>query len=397
MTRPDYSSCTLEELRDVAAHIDQAEYPERYAEVQHQIALREQGTGPDPADTSGSENTAEQMPGAHEVTFTGSGGEFFRIWIVNLLLSLVTLGIYSAWATVRNRRYLYGNTDLDGSRFDFHGSPLAILKGRVIAVVLFIAYAFGGDFHFAIPLVALSVLFLGFPWIMVTALRFRLSNTSWKSLRFGFTARPAEAYRLFALPALVMLTAYAGMIVFAFDGFQSPAPPSMPVFLGWTVILLLVSAWVIPVLTYRARTLIMNNVRYGNHAFTAKLRSSVFFTAFFQALGLGFAAFLVIAVVMFLAMMVLFPFAANAEGGLVMGFVFVVIYGLAVPLYLLPFAAWHVLTTNHVISSAQIENLRFNMAMQVFGYWSVLVSNAIVAVLSLGLAIPWTKVRMLKY
>ncbi|MFB1034562.1 MAG: DUF898 family protein, partial [Sinobacterium sp.] len=35
------------------------------------------------------------------VKFLGKTGEFFSIWIVNLLLTIVTLGIYSAWATVR--------------------------------------------------------------------------------------------------------------------------------------------------------------------------------------------------------------------------------------------------------------------------------------------------------
>jgi len=37
--------------------------------------------------------------------FTGKGGEYFRIWIVNICLTILTLGIYSAWATVRTRRY----------------------------------------------------------------------------------------------------------------------------------------------------------------------------------------------------------------------------------------------------------------------------------------------------
>jgi uncharacterized membrane protein YjgN (DUF898 family) len=38
--------------------------------------------------------------------FRGTGGEYFRIWIVNLLLTILTLGIYSAWAKVRQLRYL---------------------------------------------------------------------------------------------------------------------------------------------------------------------------------------------------------------------------------------------------------------------------------------------------
>jgi uncharacterized membrane protein YjgN (DUF898 family) len=36
--------------------------------------------------------------------FTGCAGEYFRIWIVNVCLSVLTLGIYSAWAKVRRKR-----------------------------------------------------------------------------------------------------------------------------------------------------------------------------------------------------------------------------------------------------------------------------------------------------
>ena len=37
--------------------------------------------------------------------FTGTGGEYFRIWIVNVMLSVVTFGIYSAWAKARRLQY----------------------------------------------------------------------------------------------------------------------------------------------------------------------------------------------------------------------------------------------------------------------------------------------------
>ena len=60
--------------------------------------------------------------------FHGQGSEFFRIWIVNLVLTILTLGIYSAWAKVRTKRYFYGNTELAGDRFDYLASPIAILK-----------------------------------------------------------------------------------------------------------------------------------------------------------------------------------------------------------------------------------------------------------------------------
>ena len=73
--------------------------------------------------------------------FKGSGSEYFKIWIVNLFLSILTLGIYSAWAKVRRKRYLYGNTSVKGASFEYHASPLTILKGRLIAVALLIVYS----------------------------------------------------------------------------------------------------------------------------------------------------------------------------------------------------------------------------------------------------------------
>ena len=32
---------------------------------------------------------------AYPLEFTGSGGEYFRVWIVNVLLGIVTLGFYT--------------------------------------------------------------------------------------------------------------------------------------------------------------------------------------------------------------------------------------------------------------------------------------------------------------
>src|SRR5574340_1245627 len=72
--------------------------------------------------------------------FTARGTGYFGIWIVNLLLSVLTLGVYSAWAKVRRLQYFYRNTSLAGVAFAYHGQPLAILRGLVIAVVLLVAY-----------------------------------------------------------------------------------------------------------------------------------------------------------------------------------------------------------------------------------------------------------------
>lgn len=126
--------------------------------------------------------------------FTGNGSEYFRIWIVNLLLSIVTLGIYSPWAKVRRNQYFYRHTLLADSGFDYHGDPKSILKGRVIAVLLFGSYSFSSRFDPTIAAVIFLAILAVLPWLLVRSLRFRLHNTSYRGLRFGFHGQTGPAY-----------------------------------------------------------------------------------------------------------------------------------------------------------------------------------------------------------
>ena len=79
-------------------------------------------------------------------SYTGVTSEYFRIWIVSLCLTVLTLGIYSAWAKVRKRRYLYRSTHLADGSFDYHADPVVILKGRLIAVAALLCYVAAGYF-----------------------------------------------------------------------------------------------------------------------------------------------------------------------------------------------------------------------------------------------------------
>ncbi|PWK36447.1 YjgN family protein [Cupriavidus plantarum] len=140
-------------------------------------------------------------------TFTGSGSEYFRIWIVNTLLTMVTFGIYSAWAKVRTLQYFYRNTRVDNATFDYHGKPLAILKGRIIALVLFGALQLSGEIHLALPLVVVLIVAAVMPFLLVRSLRFRLANSSYRGLRFAFRGEDGEGYKVFLLyPLLAVLT-----------------------------------------------------------------------------------------------------------------------------------------------------------------------------------------------
>ena len=133
-----------------------------------------------------SEAPQQIAPTRHEFQFTGTGSEFFGIWIVNLALTVVTLGIYSAWATVRTRRYFRGNTVLAGHSFEYHASPVRILVGRLIALGLLIGYNISVSFSIYALIVWVPIFFAAFPWLITSSLRFNARNTCYLNVRFNF-------------------------------------------------------------------------------------------------------------------------------------------------------------------------------------------------------------------
>ncbi|MFN0316323.1 MAG: YjgN family protein [Burkholderiales bacterium] len=154
-------------------------------------------------------SVADAAPQAsvHRVSFNGRGGEYFRIWIVNVALSVITLGIYSAWAKVRRLNYFYRNTSLAGSSFEYHGQPLAILKGRILAVVLLVVWNVAPEIHLVFFLVVFIAGLCILPWLINSALRFRLHNSAYRGLRFRFLGRVKEAAKVFLLyPFFVLIT-----------------------------------------------------------------------------------------------------------------------------------------------------------------------------------------------
>ena len=155
-------------------------------------------------------DAAPQAPAVrHQLRFEGSGGEYFKIWIVNLALTIVTLGIFSAWAKVRNKRYFYGNTYIGDHNFDYHGNPLRILLGRLIALALLLGYS--ATVHFMPKAVFVwSILFLfGLPWLVNAGLRFNARNTSFRNIRFNFTGTYGAAFGAYILwPILAGITLF---------------------------------------------------------------------------------------------------------------------------------------------------------------------------------------------
>jgi uncharacterized membrane protein YjgN (DUF898 family) len=142
---------------------------------------------------------SQGTPAPARAHFGGDGAEYFRIWIVNVALTLATLGIYSAWAKVRREQYFHRHTSLSGAGFDFDARPIAILRGRILAILLFGGFQLASQLS---PMVAVAggvALTVAIPWMVTASLRFRLHHTLHRGLRFGFRGSVKEALQAYLL------------------------------------------------------------------------------------------------------------------------------------------------------------------------------------------------------
>lgn len=149
--------------------------------------------------------------GCHTFRFEGHGGDYARLWLQCMALNILTIGFYVPWAKIRLQRYLYNHTYFAHGRFDYHASPAALLRGRllVLAVLLFFSlwstslFSFEQmhyDDNYLLLLIALLL-----PWLTLQSARFRLANTSWNHLRLHFAANLANSYRIHLSAALPLL------------------------------------------------------------------------------------------------------------------------------------------------------------------------------------------------
>jgi uncharacterized membrane protein YjgN (DUF898 family) len=134
--------------------------------------------------------------------------------IVNVFLTLVTLGIYYFWAKVRVRRYLFGQAEFEGDRFAFHGRGAELLLGFLKAGIVFGIPL--GALHYvpqlldagtavtvATSLTAYALVLVLIPVARAGARRYRLSRTSWRGIHFSFRGRAAEFVRIFVVGSLL--------------------------------------------------------------------------------------------------------------------------------------------------------------------------------------------------
>ena len=75
----------------------------------------------------------ENSNGAYKFSFHGSNKQYLGLSLYNLLLTVLTLGLYYPWAKCAIRKFLLQETEIDGSRFEWHGTGKEMFKGFIKA------------------------------------------------------------------------------------------------------------------------------------------------------------------------------------------------------------------------------------------------------------------------
>ena len=309
--------------------------------------------------------------------FNGSAWEYFRIWIVNLCLTILTIGIFSAWAKVRKKRYFYSHITLDGTPFQYLAQPIPILKGRLIAVMAFlIYYASTHFFTSALPYVVAVGVVLA-PWVIVRSLAFNARYSAFRNIVFHFDGKYLDASKVIyawgIIPLLVVgmmfdwrgrLFCAGGLAVFVFT-------------LPW---------WM-----KRLKDFIISHTSYGGKRGVFYATGGQFFKVYFIA---GLVAGLLTSVIGIITAGIAgltFPHMVKSQTFLLL---------ITVPIYMgyvVSYAYVQAQISNLVWNYTQLGPVRFQSTLLARGLTKLYITNAIAIIASLGLLIPWAVMRTLKY
>jgi uncharacterized membrane protein YjgN (DUF898 family) len=326
---------------------------------------------------------------AHEeqrLHFTGTGEEYFRIWIVNLALTVLTLGVYSAWAKIRRIRYFYRNTQLDGACFDYTAEPGAILLGRAVALLMLAAFTFTFEFSPWLGVLVTVLIGAALPLLMWQAHRFRARNTVYRGIAFGFDGTLAEAYLTYAPPLLVLLAPSAIAAVM----FTHAADVVV-------VGLSLLGLVALPLFHAQFRRYLQRNLRYGDAGFGFEPTVRDF--AFTWLKGLGIVVAVSVAVI--IPVVILFVLSSRyiaPQGGRT---AVIALTLAALVFYYLAFAvigSYYAARFQKLVwEGTAIDDMAFRCGISARRLLKLQLVNALLIVATLGLYRPFAAVRVAKY
>jgi uncharacterized membrane protein YjgN (DUF898 family) len=330
---------------------------------------------------------APPQPRRLAIEFTGTGGEYFRIWLVNLLLTIVTLGIYSAWAKVRKTRWFYGNLRLDGISFQYHGRPGAILRGRILVGAFAVAYSLAGRISVQAAAVASVLLGLVAPWLFLKAMRFKLTNSTWRGVRFGFDSTVGQAYAA-VVPGVVLWVILSIEATTIRPGMSTANVA--PLFVVYGVFFL-----AIPLLHARLKRWQHRATTWGTVRFDFPPSTGAFYRLYGKAFLVSLAPMAAAAV----AGVIVFGLSRGARSDPKATLVpmLVAIYGIMLLAYLVVGAYLASRLQRLVWERTRGEPFRFSTTLPAWGLMGTWLKNGLLTLLTVGLYWPYAAVNIARY
>ncbi|EDV9435716.1 DUF898 domain-containing protein [Salmonella enterica subsp. enterica] len=341
----------------------------------------------------------------HTLVFTGKGGKYFVICLVNFLLTCITLGIYAPWAMVKCRRYIYTNMTLNNQPFAYKATGGALF---ISMLLVFVIYSVGLSLiehgHPGLGFTLFGLLIAIIPFMAVKGLQYQAMMTSLNGVHFGFQCSMRSAWwYMFALPVLLMVALYIVLYIISLVTIAVGGLVFNIVFLG---LLAIIGIGIINGITYsKWMTLFGNGANFGIHRFSIQvnvktcIRGCVLamLTLFPFAVVIGYLIAPVFTDMILLSMM------GNAQAG---GALILQYYGQIMACYFLYFLAIMVVSSylyaalrNLFLNNLSLANnsIRFHSSVTAHGMlWRLLVVVMISGV-TLGLAYPWLKIGLVSW
>lgn len=131
--------------------------------------------------------------GVARFAFRGEGGALFVLLLKNVLLTILTLGVYTPWARTERRKFLWSNLEVGGARLAYTGTGAELLRGYLTVAALYAVATLIGysgrlisrsaELLSQLAVVA-SVSFL-IPFAIYWSRRYLLSRTHLRGIRLG--------------------------------------------------------------------------------------------------------------------------------------------------------------------------------------------------------------------
>ncbi|MBH0066068.1 MULTISPECIES: YjgN family protein [Psychrobacter] len=348
-----------------------------------------------------------------QIQFKGDGTEYFKIWIVNVLLCIVTIGIYYPWAKVRTRRYFYANTEYANRYFDYHATGKQLFLGYLIGVFILFALQVVGSILPTIGLILPVVLFAFIPWIIMRSLKFNMRMTSFSNVRFSFKGNLKPAYIIY------MLIPILGYLAIALPVFVSLFPMSkldegfnvifaFMLFLVGLIAAIAIGIFVIGLFTKKAAEYQIGQTKFGQGDFFININTSKFIKIQLKKILIIIGCLIILSILSGLV------FAATMSGGFNLGSIsndiesaeasplfvvgFLVVYFGFIATFLFATAYSFSRQRQYIFENTTLDKaITFRSTVGAKRYFYILVTNMLLVLFTAGLALPWAKVRVARY